>query len=73
MNTIEWVKSPAVPPGVMVIVSCGVVVWLGQSKDAPEIMPWPDPISVNCNAVDFDIIAKTVRAREKGVPYAKPR
>jgi hypothetical protein len=65
-GTIEWVKSRAVPPGVTIIVSSGVVVWLGPSRDMPEYLPWPDPVTVNCNEVDFETIAKAVKAREKG-------
>ena len=72
-SVIEWVKTAAVPPGVVVIVSGGVVVWLGRSQFMPDIIPWPDPVTVNCNTVDFETIAKAVKAREKGTPFDAAR
>lgn len=67
-SIIEWVKSDAVPPNVVIITSGGIVVWLGPVVYMPEIMPWPDPLTVNVNTVQFERIKALAAAREKGIP-----
>lgn len=70
-STVQWVKTEAVPAGIAIIVSGGIVVWLGPCELFPDVMPWPDPLTVNVHTVNFEAIAKGAQARERGILNAK--
>lgn len=67
-QVIEWVKSSAVPQGVAIVTSQGIVVWLGPANQLPNEMPWPDPVKVNCDPTTYHIVAMKAKMLEEGTP-----
>lgn len=65
-TTVTWIHSPAMPQGLAIIVSAGVVVWIGPANLIPEEMRWPSPITINVDADCYRIVAAKAAGIEQG-------